>query len=165
MLFRSVAVSGDFLKPESRRKLLAIVTPVNVLVLVWLFLEISVVPKRPLIRFGEFGYFNVGEVALIANAWIVTIVFLRNVSKVPRRARPLLYVTVAAFFFGMVLATASNKEVTWHILPWHATWHIVGMFGFITMWLFNDVRFNLSAHPEMPAEGLEPRWVEAAGQH
>jgi len=137
-----VGVAGDFLLPESRRKLLLIVTPVNLLVLLWLFLEISLVPKRPIISFGEFGQFYAGEVALIVNAWVVALVFLRNAAKLPRDARPLLYATVALFFIGMVLASASNREITWRILPWHAAWHVVGMFGFITMWLFNDVRFN-----------------------
>lgn len=137
-----VAVSGDFLRPASRRRLLSMVTPINLLVLVWLFLEISVVEKRPLIRFGGFGEFYTGEVVLIANAWVVTILFLRHARQIPRPSRPLLYLMVALFFSGMVLATASNREIMWRILPWHAAWHIVGMFGFVTMWLFNDTRFN-----------------------
>ena len=139
-----VAVSGDFLRPESRRRLLATITPLNALVLAWLIWEIFAAEKRPLIRFGGFGEFYTGEVALIANAWVVTILFLRNAKLIPAPSRPLLYLMVALFFFGMVLATASNKEITWRIVPWHATWHIVGMVGFVTMWLFNDTRFHPS---------------------
>ena len=73
-----VAVSGDFLRPESRRRLLATVTPLNAVVLAWLIWEIFAAEKRPIIRFGGFGEFYTGEVALIANAWVVTILFLRH---------------------------------------------------------------------------------------
>ena len=41
----------------------------------------------------------------------------------------------------MFLATAANDVVTFYILPWHATWHVVVAFGFITMWAFNQMRF------------------------
>jgi hypothetical protein len=147
-----VAASGDFLLPQSRRRLLAIVTPINLLALCWLFLEISTVEKRPLVRFGSFGEFYTGEVVLIANAWVVAILFLRHAHRIPGPSRPLLYLMVATFFLGMVLATASNKEITWRILPWHAAWHIVGMFGFITMWLFNDIRFGVPEPGDSPVE-------------
>jgi hypothetical protein len=30
------------------------------------------------------------------------------------------------------------------ILAWHATWHIVGAFGFIVLWPFNHMRFVIN---------------------
>jgi len=137
-----VAVTGDFMESRSRKILLSVITPVNLAILTWLFLEIDCVPKKPLLRLGEFGHFLVGEVALILNSLLVTCIFFRYHSRIPRNARGLFYVIVAMFLLGLGLATGDNDFISPRILPWHATWHIVGAFGFMTLWVFNHQRFH-----------------------
>jgi hypothetical protein len=137
-----VAVSGDFLKQRPRCFLVGASSLVNLAVLAWLLYEVTAPQKVPLLKFGEFGQFYAGEVALIINCWVVAGLFFGNLGKIPMVARPLLYVMFSIFFVGMLLATASNSQISFGILPWHAVWHILGMVGFITMWVFNTVRFD-----------------------
>ena len=137
-----VAVSGDFLRQRPRRVLIGVSSLVNLAVLLWLAYEVKAPQKVPLLRFGEFGQFYAGEVALIANCWVVAGLFFGNLGKIPARARPLLYLMFSIFFVGMLLATASNSQISFGIFPWHAVWHILGMVGFVTMWVFNAIRFD-----------------------
>ncbi|HOT50410.1 MAG TPA: hypothetical protein P5318_12675 [Candidatus Hydrogenedentes bacterium] len=136
-----LAVAGDFLKPEARRRLALVSTSANLIVIGWLFLEISLVPKKPLLAFGSFGQFYVGEVALILNCFVVVGLFAANHARIPREARGLFYLIVAMFLCGLFLATAGNDQVSLRIFAWHSVWHLVGAFGFVTLWLFNHVRF------------------------
>ncbi len=62
------------------------------------------------------------------------------------------------FFLGMLLATASNSHVTAYILPWHATWHIIGAFAFVTLGVFNHKRFC-----ELPQAVLDPEPRKTTG--
>ena len=39
-------------------------------------------------------------------------------------------------------AVSLHGQVDLRIFAWHAVWHLVGAFGFITLWVFNHVRFN-----------------------
>jgi len=146
-----VAVSGDFLKGRARRVLIGVSSLLNLAVLCWLAYEITAPQKVPLIRFGEFGQFYAGEVALIVNCWIVAGLFFGNLGKIPTAARPLLYLVFSIFFVGMLFATAGNSQISFGIFPWHAVWHILGMAGFVVIWVFNAVRFDakdaLSASP------------------
>lgn len=137
-----VAVSGDFLKGRARSVLIGASSLLNLAVLVWLAYEVTAPQKVPLIRFGDFGQFYTGEVALIVNCWIVAGLFFVNLGKIPSVARPLLYLVFSIFFAGMLLATASNRQISFGIFPWHAVWHIFGMLGFFAMWVFNEVRFD-----------------------
>lgn len=104
--------------------------------------EVTAPQKVPLISFGEFGQFYTGEVALIVNCWIVAGLLFGNLGKIPTVARPLLYLVFSIFFVGMLLATASNSLISFGVFPWHAVWHILGMVGFVVMWVFNAVRFD-----------------------
>ncbi|HOQ91075.1 MAG TPA: hypothetical protein PLX03_13120 [Candidatus Hydrogenedentes bacterium] len=137
-----VATSGDFLSRTSRWRLLSVITPIDVAGIGWLIWEIFAPEKRPLITFGSFGQFFAGEVFLIANAWVVVILFLVGRRQIPMPARPALWVVIGMFFCGMCMATAANHVITAYIFPWHAMWHITGMAGFLTLWLFNHIRFN-----------------------
>ncbi|HOJ68802.1 MAG TPA: hypothetical protein PK379_03915 [Candidatus Hydrogenedentes bacterium] len=137
-----VAASGDFLSPASRTRLLGVITPLNLAGIGWLVWEIFAPEKRPLITFGSFGQFFAGEVFLIANAWVVVILFILGRGQIPARAKPVLWILIATFFAGMCMATAANHVITMYIFPWHAIWHITGMAGFLLLWLFNHIRFN-----------------------
>ncbi len=137
-----VAASGDFMEPSSRRKLVGITLVCNLLVWAWLVAEIFAQEKRPVITFGAHGQFYMGEAALIANCWVSAILFMCHRRQVSNAARPFLYLVLIMFLIGMGLATAGNERISIYILPWHATWHILGAFGFITFWVFNHIRFS-----------------------
>ena len=94
------------------------------------------------VRFGDFGGFTLNELVLIANS-ILAVGFLYGRHKsLSVRSRPLLYLSTFFFLVGSALATASNQQVDFIILAYHATWHIVGAFGFLFLWAFNHVRFE-----------------------
>lgn len=137
-----IAVSGDFLEKSARRKLIGTLTAINVCVWLWLAHEVTAPVKRPVLTFGEFGQFYFGEVALILNAFVLLGLFLLAYRRIPREVRGLFHLIVLMFFMGMILATASNSYVSNRVVAWHAVWHLVGAFGFITLWFFNHVRFN-----------------------
>jgi hypothetical protein len=83
---------------------------------------------------------------LLAGLWSFLAVGLlyARLPRIPPRARPLLYLLTGLFVIGALLATATNQRVDFQILAWHATWHIVGAFGFIVLWAFNHMRFVMS---------------------
>ncbi len=150
-----VAASGDFLSRAARARLLGVITPLNIAGVGWLVWEIFAPRKVPLITFGTFGQFYAGEVFLITNAWVVAILFILGRGQIPPKARPALWLVIAIFFTGMLMATAANHVVTAYIFPWHAIWHITGMAGFLTLWLFNHIRFNApgGAYPAAARQG------------
>jgi hypothetical protein len=42
---------------------------------------------------------------------------------------------------GVLLTTASNRQVHLRVLAYHACWHLASAFGFTILWAFNHVRF------------------------
>jgi hypothetical protein len=137
-----VAVSGDFLPPEKRRTFLASTTLINSGVLAWLAYEAISGVKTPVIRFGGFGEFYVGEAALIINCWVAAGLFFKSYRRIPPQARPFLLLVFCTFLVGMGLATAGDAQISARFFAWHATWHILGAFGFMTLWVFNHLRFS-----------------------
>ncbi|NLV44298.1 MAG: hypothetical protein GXY07_07340 [Candidatus Hydrogenedentes bacterium] len=147
-----VAVSGDYMAAPARRKLIGITFFLNVLAWCWLLYEVFAPEKKPLLTLWDSGHFYTGEVALILNAWIGAALFIIYRRRINPAARPFLYTILGIFIFGIVLATGDNNHITGYILPWHAAWHIIGAFGFITLWAFNHVRFSEGLLPVTPEE-------------
>jgi len=137
-----IAVSGDFMEAPARRKLLAVLTLLNIGVWIYLAYEVVAPVKRYFIAFGGHGGFHFGQLALILNAFVVVALFVADYRHIPRAARGLFHLVVCMFLFGLVLATARQSFVMTRVFAWHAVWHLVGAFGFVTLWLFNHVRFN-----------------------
>ncbi len=95
-----------------------------------------------IIPLGKWGGFYPGESFLIAFSWLVLFLFFVKWRVVPKEARPLLLLVALIFFVGMLLATAGNNQIVYPFLSIHAIWHVVGAFGFMTLWAFNHVRFS-----------------------
>lgn len=143
-----MGVAGDFLRGNFKRNFIVTSTVLNFSAIAFLFYEaIYLTTKVKAIDLGEFGWFNIGELALIASSWAATIIFFVNWKRIPSAARPLLLLVFAMFFCGMLLASAKNAHVTMRVFAWHAFWHILGAFALITLWLFNHVRFNEAGDP------------------
>lgn len=149
-----MGIAGDFMRGNAKRNFMVASTVLNFSAIAFLFYEaIFLTTKWKLIDFGEFGWFNVGEAALIASSLVSTILFFLNWSRIPRAARPLLLLVCGMFIAGLVLASAKNSHVIMRVFAWHATWHILGAFALITLWLFNHVRFNEADPPQPHAQG------------
>lgn len=138
-----MGAAGDFLRGNLKRNFIILSTALNFSAIAFLFYEaIYLTTKVKAIDLGDFGWFNIGELALIISAWAATILFFLNWKKIPAAARPLLLVVFCMFFCGMILASAKNAQVSMRVFAWHAVWHLVGAFALITLWLFNHIRFN-----------------------
>jgi|GEM_PF-391803 len=160
------AVSGDYMNAQARRRLLGITLSLNTLAWCWLVYEIFAPEKKPLLTLWDSGHFYTGEVTLILNAWVVVFLFVRYRRRIIEAARPFLYTIIALFLLGMILATGDNDHISIYIFPWHAVWHIVGAFGFITLWMFNHLRFSWPQMTEqMPVSFVgEGRGEELPGE-
>ena len=140
------AALGDFYTRKTRRWAIPVATLLMIAGVVWHFIDRHpMTPPAYAIPMGAWGGFYPGETWLIGYAWLNIGIFVANRKVIPKRAMPLLLVTVAIFFCGMLLATASNDKIVHPFIPLHALWHLVGAYGFITLWAFNHVRFEEAA--------------------
>lgn len=137
-----MAVSGDFLQERARNWFRGVVCALDFAAIAWIFYEVTLPEKMKALDFGSFGFFHVGEVILILNAWLCAGMFFGHWKRIPKPARPAIVMTFVMFFFGMLLATAANNQIWYRIFAWHATWHILGAFALVTLWLFNHIRFT-----------------------
>ncbi|MBP6014214.1 MAG: hypothetical protein KBA31_18445 [Alphaproteobacteria bacterium] len=95
-----------------------------------------------LVGFGSWGGFKPGQSWLIGFSLAATILFYLKRKQIPPRAMPVLMLVTGIFLVGLGLATAKNDTIVFPFLSFHALWHVVGAFGFIALWFFNDVRFR-----------------------
>jgi hypothetical protein len=146
-----LAVLGDYYSRAARRLIGGLTGALNLTYVLWRIVMGPAQRRVYILRFGSFGGFTLGEALLIAGSLLgVGLLYLRH-ARIPLRARPLWYATTIAFVLGALLASASNSQVDLRILAYHATWHVVGAFGFVLLWAFNHSRFF-----EAPA-GVEVR--------
>jgi hypothetical protein len=94
------------------------------------------------LSFGEYGYFSIGELLLIANSLMGTVYLYINHKHYPKDSRGSLYFSTVLFLIGAGVASAGNHEVLLEVIPMHALWHCIAGFGFIVIWHFNEVRFH-----------------------
>ncbi len=147
-----VAALGDYYRPRTRWIVAGSSGMLLLGVSIWRLTAGLEQTRRLAIRFGDFGGFSVNELVLIASAFLVLGLMYAKLSRVPTRARPLLYLLTVLFLVGWLLATASNQQVDGRIFAWHALWHVVGAFGFVVLWAYNQARFvGVSGAPRAAA--------------
>lgn len=139
------AVAGDFYERPFRWRLLGTTGLTVILGNLWMAYEAAVSVEYYPFRFGNFGGYTVGELVLIANAFVGLGLLVAAWKWIPKRTRPLLWLVLACFVAGLLLSTASNHQVSLGIVAYHAIWHLVASFGFLTIWVFNDHRFHDTA--------------------
>jgi len=145
-----VAVAGDFYQGKTRRLIVGISGIINALAVSFILYQLIAGFKVYVMTFGSYGGFTFGETVLITDCFVAIGMIVINLGKVPGRAKKALGLMTAMFFCGLLLATASNQQLNSMVFAWHSIWHIVGGYGFITLWLYNDLRFN----PPMAAEAV-----------
>jgi hypothetical protein len=138
------AVLGDYYSPRTHQSAAIGLALLNLVALGTRLIQGPVSTKLMVINLGVFGGFTLLEMTLILNSFLTVGLLYARLSRIPAKARPLLYLVTLMFVIGALLATASNQRVDFQILAWHATWHIVGAFGFIVLWAFNHMRFVMS---------------------
>jgi hypothetical protein len=145
----ALAILGDYYTKATRRWAAPAVTVAMLVGVAWHYYDrMPSTPRQYLLDFGGWGGFNPGEAWLIGFSWLTVGLFVAKLKLIPREAKPLLAFTFGIFFFGMLLATASNDKILYPFYSLHALWHIVGAFGFIAFWAFNHVRFTIEAQRE-----------------
>ncbi len=138
------AALGDYYSPRTHQSAAIGLALLNLVALGTRLIQGPVSTKLMVINLGVFGGFTLLEMTLILNSFLTVGLLYARLSHIPAKARPLLYLVTLMFVIGALLATASNQRVDFQILAWHATWHIVGAFGFIVLWAFNHMRFVMS---------------------
>ena len=136
-----LAVLEDFYSPSTQRWARPLATLMMVVGVAWHFID-RYAGGGYLVGFGSWGGFRPGQSWLIGFAVAATALFYIKSSDVPAKAKPLLLLVTVMFLVGLGLATAKNDKILFPFLSLHALWHIVGAFGFIALWAFNDVRFR-----------------------
>lgn len=99
------------------------------------------------ISFGAWGGFKPGQTWLIAFSLAAAALFYIKRRDIEAPARRLLTLTTAIFVVGLLLATARSDNVVMPFFSLHAIWHVVGAFGFVSLWAFNDLRFRATNAP------------------
>ena len=139
----ALAVLGDYYARDTQRRGGLALTVLMMAGVAWhVYDRMPSTPSSYLIPLGGWGGFYPGESCLIALSWVVVGLFVARRDRIPPQAKPLLWLVIAIFFCGMLMATASNSQITYPFFSWHALWHLVGAFGFIALWAFNHARFS-----------------------
>jgi hypothetical protein len=111
--------------------------------LAWYAAVGPVISRALVLSFGGFGGFTVGELVLISNSVLGTLLMGLRIAQAPPRARPYFWITVAWFVGGLLASTASNRQIDFGFMAWHALWHILSAFGFVMLWAYTDARQTL----------------------
>jgi hypothetical protein len=138
----ALGVLGDYYERAQQQRGRLLLTLAMVVGVSWHFCDrLPGTERHYLVPLGGWGGFYPGESWLIALSLVTFALFHRRRDRIPPAAKPLLWLTVAIFLIGMLLATATNERIVYPFFALHALWHLVGAFGFVVFWAFNDVRF------------------------
>lgn len=148
-----LAVLGDFHPRRTQVRVGVAAGAFNLAAIGWMVWERFFAAERHyLVPLGDFGGFFAGEVALILDSFLVTVLLYRGRHRVPRRAMPLLHLVAVSFLVGLGLATGSSTQLGWEgTFTYHGLWHLVGAFGFLALFVFNQVRFDERPEGALPA--------------
>lgn len=141
------AVLYDFYSDQTRRRALPAIHAAMLIGVAWHFVDRwNSAGAGYLIDFGSWGGFRPGQTWLIGFSLLATGLFFAKRKSITDKALPLIQLTTLIFLFGLGLATAKSTVIVQPFIPLHALWHVVGAFGFIVLWAFNDVRFTRKGH-------------------
>lgn len=135
------ALIGDFFR---KRALLlsSALGIINFVGIVLLMFEAHLAVRSWTLRLGGFGAFSIAEMVPIFDAVVSVLLLLVGARKVPPNARPMMCVAACTFVAHFFLAATVHLPVNTSTLSFHAMWHIIGVMGFLSFWVFNDVRFH-----------------------
>lgn len=149
----ALAVLGDYYQAKTRRWAVPLVTLLMIAGTLWHYYE-----RMPstgafyVIPLGAWGGFCPGEFSLISFAWLNVFLMGAKWIRIPQKARPAMLLVVCVFFIGLISATAGDDEIVYPFIAVHAIWHVIGAFGFMSLWAFNHVRFSENQAVTMNAD-------------
>ncbi|HAH08791.1 MAG TPA: hypothetical protein DCL54_07210 [Alphaproteobacteria bacterium] len=136
------AVLIDYYRPETQRWALPVVTLLMILGVAWHFVDKwNATHGAYVIGFGDWGGFRPGQTWLIGFSVLATVLFFVQRAQIAAAPMRILLLMTGMFLCGLLLATAKNSQIVYPFIPMHALWHVVGAFGFIALWFFNELRF------------------------
>lgn len=136
-----LAALGDSFPRATQIRVACLSGVLNLAAIGWMIAE-SFLPERGYaLALGRFGGFNPGELMLIADSLFVAFLLWRARASAPANARRVLALTTLIFLVGLGLATGRNDTVHATVVAYHALWHLVGAFGFLALWVYNQLRF------------------------
>ena len=139
----ALAVLWDYYHKATRRWAIPLMTLIMIVGIAGHYYErLPSTGAIHVVSLGFWGGFCPGEFSLITFAWINVLLFGLKWRRIPKKARPALLLIVGVFLIGLLTATASDDLVVYPFFSIHAIWHVIGAFGFITLWAFNHVRFS-----------------------
>lgn len=139
----AMAIVCDFHERSVRRWAIPALTVLMLIGVAWHFYDrLPQTQRFEVIPLGDWGGFYPGETWLIGFSLLNVGLFFSHWQRIPGNARPLLVLSAATFFCGMLLASASSEKIIYPFLPLHALWHLVSAYGFIFIWAFNHQRFS-----------------------
>lgn len=134
------AILGDFAGPRLRRIGAGASAVINGLCVTLMAAVPSTTEVANGVNFGAWGGYMVGELLLITDAVVAVGLFWSFRARLPPRSAAFLGPCIGFFALGAALSTGGNDLILWRLLPVHAAWHIVGAFGFLFLWVWNDHR-------------------------
>lgn len=137
-----VAIVGDFYPGRGGRLLNLVLFLANLEYIMTLAIGGAKAPTPLVLALSQFGGLNFGELLLIVNCLVAVILLYGRRREVQPEARPILSIVTLLFFAGLLLSIAWNSWGDFGILAFRATCLIVGAFGFIALWAFNEMRFS-----------------------
>jgi hypothetical protein len=141
-----LAVLGDFDSRRAQVRVGVLSGLVNLAAIGWMIQERFFAAERHYaLTLGTFGGFYIGELVLILDSLLVVGLFYRARHRIAGRAMPLLHLVAITFVLGLALATAKNPQIGFGgSATYHGMWHLVGAFGFLAMFVFNQIRFDVA---------------------
>lgn len=136
------AVLGDYYRRRRRYIVAAVSGVVNLAALLYKIFAGPRIANVLVVNLGQGNGYHITEVVIILDALLIALLFLANLPNTYEAAKPLLYMNLAIFLTGLFLAIPRTSLVDYRILAYRSIWHIVGALGFLTLWIFNFIRFS-----------------------
>jgi len=137
-----VAVLGDYYGKRNRYIIAGASGAANALALLYKIVAGPVRSRVFVLHLGGNNGYHITEAVIILDALLVAALFVVKLPKTYAHSKPLLYLNIVIFLTGLFLAIPANSLVDYRILAYRAIWHLVGAFGFLTLWIFNFIRFS-----------------------
>ncbi len=137
-----LAVLGDYYGRRNRYLISGASAAVNLLALAYKIIAGPASSRIFVLHLGGNNGYHITDAVIILDALLVAALFLMKLPKTYAHSKPLLYLNIAIFLTGFFLAIPANSLVDYRILAYRAIWHMVGAFGFVTLWIFNFIRFS-----------------------
>ncbi len=136
-----IAMVGDGFEYKLTKRFIVFLSAISIISIVLVLVLGENQLDSLFIRIGSGGYFLIEIILLLSTLGIFTVAFLYW-NKYDSKEKILLIIIFFLFLIGGIFSTADNHDIWFGLFPAHATWHMLHTFAFLTLWKFNEIRFN-----------------------